>query len=130
MDAAYSNSPVDTASVNLALEKNQMMLDILTLSRQINQKTSGKEPVLKEGFWQAGGSKIQDGSGNVISSPVTESQLQEEQELLQTKSYVMLREHAVEVTEEKNRAITRQLGLYGFLNLVAIGLLLYISMGR
>jgi hypothetical protein len=33
----------------------------------------------------------------------------------------------VEVTQEKNRYASNYLGLYGFLNLVAVGLLIYIS---
>jgi hypothetical protein len=37
----------------------------------------------------------------------------------------------VEVTKEKNKQASNYLGLYGFMNLVAVGLLLYIGgMGR
>jgi hypothetical protein len=35
----------------------------------------------------------------------------------------------VEVTEEKNKIAYNYLGLYGFLNIIAIGLLIYIAAG-
>jgi hypothetical protein len=66
---------------------------------------------------------VYDSSGNAIRT----GDLQQEKALLQKKSYSKLRKHAVEITEEKNRLVSNQLALYGFLNLVAIGLLLYIS---
>jgi len=160
MNTTYANQPLQEDVVSLAIEKNQMILDILALSRQVKERASATGPMLQEGFWQAGngpfaksanasstktdasgnkikidasGNKIKiDASGNAVnaSGKIVESKLQLEQQLLKSKSYVELRKHSVEVTEEKNRAVSHQLAIYGFLNLVAIGLLLYISMGR
>jgi hypothetical protein len=53
--------------------------------------------------------------------------LQNDMGALDSKSYVGLKKHMVEVSEEKNRVASSYLGLYGFLNLVAIGLLIYVS---
>ena len=151
LDASYANEPIESKYVDLAIEKNQMLLDILTVSRHLEVLSSATSD-FKEGFWQAGnlpftkgvvdicGNTITvDGSGNIVPGTsvnkgglkmLKESKLQVEQTLLRSKSYAELRKHAVEVTEEKNRAASHQLALYGFLNLVALGLLLYISMGR
>jgi hypothetical protein len=49
---------------------------------------------------------------------------------LDSSSYAELKRHMVEVTQEKNKVASNYLGLYGFLNLVAIGLLIYVSAGR
>lgn len=46
--------------------------------------------------------------------------------LKKENSLVELRERMVEYTQEKNRSANSLLGLYGFLNLVAIGLLIHI----
>jgi hypothetical protein len=42
-------------------------------------------------------------------------------------SITELRKRMVEYTEEKNRSAMNLLSLYGFLNLVAIGLLFYVA---
>jgi hypothetical protein len=48
---------------------------------------------------------------------------------LESKNYSDLKKHMVEITEQKNKIASNYLGLYGFLNLVAIGLLIYVSAG-
>ena len=55
------------------------------------------------------------------------STIKEHAEMLRKEnSLVELRERMVEYTQEKNRSANSLLGLYGFLNLVAIGLLIHI----
>lgn len=54
--------------------------------------------------------------------------LQEQNEILRKETSITdLRQRMVQYTEEKNRSATNLLSLYGFLNLVAIGLLFYIA---
>lgn len=54
--------------------------------------------------------------------------LQEHSRILNSESSITdLRKRMVEYTEEKNRSALNLLSLYGFLNLVAIGLLFYIA---
>jgi SMC interacting uncharacterized protein involved in chromosome segregation len=54
--------------------------------------------------------------------------LQSHNQLLNSETSVAdLRKRMVEFTEEKNRSALNLLSLYGFLNLVAIGLLFYIA---
>jgi len=129
LDSAMKEEQVPSKIVELALEKNQMIMDLLTISRQLKLLSSTSETNFIEGYQtldKVGISfdfPVYDNSGNTINTEA----LQQEKALLQKKSYSKLRKHAVEVTEEKNRLVSNQLALYGFLNLVAIGLLLYIS---
>jgi hypothetical protein len=136
IDSAMKGEQVSAKIVELALEKNQMIMDLLTISRQLEMMSSTTPGTVVEGYQTMGPptsfSTILtvdipiDSSGNYIDV----RGLQEEKMLLETKSYTKLRKHAVKVTEEKNRMASNQLALYGFLNLVAIGLLLYISSAK
>ena len=56
------------------------------------------------------------------------SRLQEQNKILnQEHSLTDLRKRMVQFTEEKNQSATNLLSLYGFLNLVALGLLFYVA---
>ena len=136
LDAAMKGEHVSAKIVELSLEKNQMIMDLLTISRQLEMMSSTTPGVLVEGYQTMPPPTSlntvinvaipTDSSGNYIDV----RGLQEQKMLLETKSYTKLRKHAVKVTEEKNRMASNQLALYGFLNLVAIGLLLYISSAK
>jgi hypothetical protein len=54
-------------------------------------------------------------------------QFQAERQMLDSKSYIEMRKHRIELLQEKNKAATNYLGIYGFMNLVAVGLLIYIA---
>jgi hypothetical protein len=131
--SAMKGEQVSAKIVELALEKNQMIMDLLTISRQLETMSS---TAIVEGYQTSTPSTS---LSTILSIPIpTDSSgnyidvrgLQEQKMLLETKSYTKLRKHAVQVTEEKNRMASNQLALYGFLNLVAIGLLLYISSAK
>jgi hypothetical protein len=66
---------------------------------------------------------------STLTSPeaTTIEGLQDDMDALENNTYESLKKHMVKVTEEKNRVASTYLGLYGFLNLVAVGLLIYVS---
>lgn len=104
--------------VDVILGKNLFMLDILTISRHITALTTydGSVPFI-EG-WQ-----------NMATSTNTTtaaqlSLLAKERDMLQSAN---LRKHMVEITGEKNKIASNYLAIYGFLNLVAMGLILYVA---
>ena len=104
--------------VDVILGKNLFMLDILTISRHITALTTydGSVPFI-EG-WQ-----------NMATSTNTTTATQlallaKERDMLQSAN---LRKHMVEITGEKNKIASNYLAIYGFLNLVAMGLILYVA---
>lgn len=106
--------------VALIREKNLFMLDILTISRHIQTTKTydGTVPFI-EG-WQ--------NSPPSAPNPTAIAQkLAKDREMLESHSREELRKHMVHVTMEKNRVVSNNLGLYGFLNLVAVGLIIYVT---
>lgn len=71
--------------------------------------------------WQNTDSTTSGGDDDTIT------QLQGDMTALNSKNYFELRKHMVEVTEEKNKMASTYLGVYGFMNLMAVGLLIYIA---
>jgi len=115
-----ANQVITTEFIDIIKDKNVTMQDVLNVSRHL----SGIKPF-------ATGSEFIEGWQNsdsvVTLDGFTTTSLQDDMDMLDSKSYVELRKHAVEVTEEKNKVARNYLGLYGFLNLVAVGLLIYVS---
>lgn len=115
------NQVVTKEFINIVKEKNRTMQDVINTSGYLDGiQSTGPESEFIEG-WQ-----------NTQSIPnmsyiTTIEGLQNDMGALDSKSYVGLKKHMVEVSEEKNRVASSYLGLYGFLNLVAIGLLIYVS---
>ncbi len=102
--------------------KNFMIQDILNVSRHLQGLSSfDASTVFIEG-WQTSGT-----SGSGVGTTGTAAQLKRDRELLESQSYVELRKQMVEHTQEKNRMVSSQLGIYGFLNLVALGMLIYVA---
>jgi hypothetical protein len=67
---------------------------------------------------------------NTLNSSLADiyGRLQKQNEILRQESSITdLRQRMVEFTQEKNQSATNLLSLYGFLNLVAVGLLFYIA---
>jgi hypothetical protein len=101
-------------------EKNITMQDIINVSRHL------------EGI--QGSTSFIEGWQNTQSTPVKTGkegffqQLKEDFQSLDGSS-ISIQKRMVEVTEEKNKIAYNYLGLYGFLNIIAIGLLIYIAAG-
>lgn len=117
---------VEALFIDTLKEKNIFMQDIINVSRHLyGLRVYDASSDFIEG-WQ-----------NTASDSVTMSkfegftidQLQRDQEMLSSESYLELRKHMVDITQEKNVTASNYLGLYGFLNLVAIGLLIYVAAG-
>lgn len=118
-----AQAPIRTEFLDAIKQKNLMMLDILNVSRHIEgiAPFDGSSTFI-EGWQNAG-------SGGSDSGPASanEQRLQEQRKMLESRSFEQLRKHMVEVTAEKNRVASNYLGLYGFLNIVAVGLLIYVA---
>jgi hypothetical protein len=103
------------------IDKNLFMMDLLTVSRQIKEFKiyDGSEPFI-EG-WQTGSAAAQP------DTTALSNKLAKDREMLQAHSYEALRKHSVEITMEKNKVASNYLGIYGFLNLIAVGLIIYVA---
>jgi hypothetical protein len=104
------------------LEKNLFMLDILTISRHIQTlKTyDGTVPFI-EG-WQNQKPIVYTPDMNAMTKT-----LQRDRQMLDSRSYEELRKHMVDITVEKNNVASNNLGFYGFLNLIAVGMIIYVA---
>ena len=102
-------------------EKNKTMQDVINTSGYLQGILAyNPSKVFIEG-WQNTDSTM------TSENHPTIAKLQAEMNSLDSKSYLELRKHMIDMTEQKNRMASNNLGLYGFLNLVAIGLLIYVA---
>ncbi|NBV77989.1 hypothetical protein EBR66_07525 [bacterium] len=103
-------------------EKNMFMVDILTISRHIAtfQSYDGKVPFI-EG-WQNGSTVTSDRSLEGMTE-----RLARDRSKLDSKSYENIRMHSLSLTKESNRSASNYLAIYGFLNLLAVGLIVYVA---
>jgi hypothetical protein len=113
--------PISKEFVETVKTKNFMIQDILNVSRHLQGLSSfDASSVFIEG-WQATGSSSSTGTS------ASAAQLKRDRAILESQSFVELRKQMVEHTKEKNRMVGSQLGIYGFLNLVALGMLIYVA---
>lgn len=117
-----ANEVIKDTFIATIREKNMFMTDILVISRHIESlKTYDGQVPFIEG-WQ-----------NPPSTPTTPStssltqSLARDRAALDSRSYEDLRKHMVVISSEKNKVASNYLGLYGFLNLVAVGLIIYVA---
>jgi hypothetical protein len=110
----------DDEFINKIMEKNLFMLDIITISRHMmDMKTYDGSGSFIEG-WQSG-------STSTTPNTAMTAQLEREREMLKSTD---LRKHMVQITGEKNNIASNYLAIYGFLNLIAVGLILYVAGAR
>jgi hypothetical protein len=126
VDAA---KPIATEFVDVIRQKNLFLQDILNVARHMdNIKPMDESSVFLEG-WQnmlPSAKEAQNQSAPPAMTKMIE-QFQAERQMLDSKSYIEMRKHRIELLQEKNKAATNYLGIYGFMNLVAVGLLIYIA---
>jgi len=119
-----ANEPSSKEFVETIKDKNLTMQDVINVSRHLD----GIQPSMTfiEG-WQNTESMTDKKAGKEAFS----QRLKEDFQILSGSSsgYLDIQKRMVEVTEEKNKIAYNYLGLYGFLNLVAIGLLIFIAAG-
>lgn len=100
-----------------AKQYNEKLNDIIQITNYIAQKRSSE--------MRDQNADINSANENIKSTFDT---LQSHAKILNSETSISdLRKRMVEFTEEKNRSAMNLLSLYGFLNLVAIGLLVYIA---
>ena len=117
--ASGAQGPTE-AFLNNIKEKNLFMLDTLSISRHI------------AGITSTGTSFIEGWQNSVSTESVNKfehftSDLAADRAALDSGSYLEMRKHMVQLTSEKNKVASNNLGMYGFLNLVAIGLIIYVA---
>lgn len=121
MLSAYSESlalgkPADDEMITLIKDKNQSMRDVISLSRQIlNMPAGKKDDKMVEGFLGA-------------EDTLDDNMRAELDKLSGDLKTFKLRNY--QVSQEKNRSMNAYLNLYGFLNVVAVGLIFYIIMAK
>ena len=115
-----SGMDISLEFTKIIIDKNLFMMDLLTVSRQIKEfKIYDGSELFIEG-WQSG-------SAAVTDTTAISKKLANDREMLQSHSYEQLRKHTVELTMEKNKVASNYLGIYGFLNLIAVGLIIYVA---
>jgi hypothetical protein len=129
----YTKKPTGALKTKI-LDKNQTLQDLvgalgffdaMTMSGKDSTMVKPTEPIKPYAFWRL--AKVENFQG-FGSNKYTNLQveLREQMQNLTADDLVNLRKDQVEYSKEKNRAATNLLGVYGFLNLTAIGLLIYI----
>jgi hypothetical protein len=116
-----NNTPISDEFIDIIKDKNIFMQDILNVSRHISQlDVFDKSKTFIEG-WQntltVSGSTKSDLVNNLI----------QQLHMLEDRSYSELQKQRVDVTGQQNIVASNYLGLYGFLNIMAVGLLIYIA---
>jgi hypothetical protein len=115
------NEDITREFMNIIKEKNITMQDVINTSGYLQGVlTLNPGRTFIEG-WQNTDSTTLEEYDNTVT------ELQGDMNALNSKNYVELRKHMVDVTQEKNKMASTYLGVYGFMNLVAVGLLIYIA---
>lgn len=122
-----AEEPIPVAFLDTMKEKNVFMRDGILVARHIDMiRPAGSSNEFIEG-WQNAGTQGKTTVADVPSAAKVIEGLTAEEEMLKTRSFSHLRKHMVGITQEKNKVVSNYLGMYGFLNLVAVGLLIYIA---
>lgn len=124
---AGEGKPVPNEYIEAAKFKNLSLRDSVIFTRHLfSLATTGSASTFIEG-WQ--NTKVDENLAqrNLKESFQTLNSLSNDMEMLESGSYLEMRKHMVETTQEKNKVISNYLGMYGFLNLVAVGLLIYVA---
>ena len=110
--------------VETAKDKNITMQDVINVSRHLNG-------ILPASTFIEGWQNTESATPKKAGMEVFSQRLKEDFQVLDGSStgYMEIQKRMVEVTGEKNKIAYNYLGLYGFLNLIAIGLLIFIAAG-
>jgi hypothetical protein len=125
------NQKLTDERVKLLIDKNLMMIDMLTITRHIAKHHVGDkipdldsevntfmDPMFKTLHDHRGKFEIIHRSKSTVPSDKVEGFSDEVQRYM------------VDVSKEKNRVASNYLGIYGFLNLFAVGLLIYVAASK
>jgi len=119
-----TKEPPSKEFIEIIKDKNITMQDVINVSRHLDGIQSSTTFI--EG-WQNTDST----TGKRAGKEAFTQRLKEDFQALDGSSTdrLKIQKRMVEVTEEKNKIAYNYLGLYGFLNLMAIGLLIFIAAG-
>lgn len=119
-----AHEAIKDAFIDTIREKNLFMTDIIVISRHIEglKTYDGNVPFI-EGWQNSANSS----STAPVNTTSLTQKLAHERAALNSRSYEDLRKHMVVISSEKNKVASNYLGLYGFLNLVAVGMILYVA---
>lgn len=120
------NQPVGADDIAALRTKNVQMQDVLSISRYV-LSSAAAEKTKKEGFQVWRGAELKESSRLFEAFQQATQTLMDDQQALEAQNYMALRRRALEDSEEKTRYANRQLALYAFLNITALGLLFYIA---
>jgi hypothetical protein len=103
--------------------KNQSMQDVLSVSRHVMNRPPADDKMV-EGFldtrFEPTRSKMREAFQTIANT------VAERDNLLEAGDYNELKNRGLEITEERNTYANNMIGLYGILNVVAVGLLFYV----
>jgi len=110
-EALGSGKTPDDDMINKIKEKNQAMKDVISLSRHILNMPAKNGDKMVEGFL---------GTDDILDTNMRKELdgLSEDLKTFKIRNY--------QVSQEKNKSMNAYLNIYGFLNVMAIGLLFYI----
>jgi len=106
-------------------DKNITMQDVINVSRHLD----GIKPLDGNGVFIEGWQNTESTVATADTDLLKKLQEQFEDVLTADPSRLESQKQMLKLTEERNRAAQNYLGLYGFLNLIAIGLMIYIAAG-
>ena len=119
-----SDDTITKEFIDIIKDTNITMQDVLNTSGYLSTiDTQRPDSDFIEGWQNTVPKKVQHHNQTIEG-------LQSDMNALNSKSYVEMKKQMVEVTTQKNRVAANSLGLYGFLNIVAVGLLIYIGSSK
>ena len=119
-----SDDTITKEFIDIIKDTNITMQDVLNTSGYLSTiDTQRPDSDFIEGWQNTVPKKVQHHDQTIEG-------LQSDMNALNSKSYVEMKKEMVEVTTQKNRVAANSLGLYGFLNIVAVGLLIYIGSSK
>jgi hypothetical protein len=128
--AVAAGQPLKAEMLDAAMERNTMLRDIIGVFRHMNaiEPFGLGHKTFIEG-WQdtaAQAAPAEDKKTKEMLDKLEEG-FTADADALAARNYTDLRKRVVESTTEKNKSVSAYLGLYGFMNIVAVGLILYIA---
>lgn len=113
--------------LKILIQKNFMVTDIITISRHITKTMEDniRNPTMIEG-WQ----DMKNAKPAADSNDALMKKLARDRALLEGFTSTDLGRQQVDITKEKNKIASNYLGMYGFLNLFAVGLILYLAASK
>jgi len=122
---ATSKQPISDELVAIVKDKNITMQDVINVSRHL----SGIRVLDGNGVFIEGWQNTEPTDNMKAKNEGLIKRLKEEFTTLLSGDHTQLKtqQEMLKITEEKNKVAHNYLGLYGFLNIIAIGLMIYIA---